>query len=1217
VQSIELKVTADIDSATKNVGGFRKEYAEMVRAVERPLRQVNSFRDLESVVEKTGKSITAAREAVRSFGDQLAATAAPSRQLQTEYRDSLNQLKILERQEQSQTAQLSRMRKELQAAGVDTRNLAAEQRRLQGDLSQKLGVGQRDKSIQDAQANLGIAKFSNTSAEIARLQSDFQLLRSTGKLSTTEIAIAQNTLRQSIAAASSQTAQLTGATKAWSASLGDVRTQILAGAAAFGGFALVATRSFSTFASFQQQIAAINSITDLTQSQLQGLSGGIRTLSRDMGKSATESAAAVYDLLGSGVATADAMDVLALSTKAAVAGMSETKTAAGVGVSIINAYGESMSNLGLRYDQLFVAIQDGVVSFDQLAAGLGQVLPTAAAAGVSFGEVGAAIARMTVQGIQAPIAITALRSAINQLASPAVEARKAMAGLGIEWKGLSSTLQQIANKKLGFDSLAQIIPETEGRTAILALTKDYAGFAAEVKKMEGAAGATERAYNIMKETPQAQVDKFNAALGDLSNSFGQAVAAGLPLIGLLRDMLNAFNGLSDPVKTNILTFVAFGVGAKAVGAAISAARLAFGLLSGGAAGAAAQLGVAGAAMDGVGGKATKLNGILSGAAGGLLRGGLYGVVISQLAELYGLYQQMEELEQAQKDQKKATADLITKNQEYQATLIATPQALANMTAQERKSYQDRLKAAQTYYSALSQQISRADTEKNGPTAAVSTEAMDAFRKSREYGKALEQETSYEQARINAAAQNSKALTDVQKKLTDDTKAALAKQVQAQRAAVSDIKKAQKEHLDTQKKYAQALADLNSGTGESDASYGKAEALKVGAKKALDNGDVKGAKKQADQALQVIQKLADSGANTYGFAGFVKQLQAIEDEADKISLDKAEDSLKSATDKAAQLKADLQELKVIKITPELSDEGIAKVKKQMRDLQLELGQSVNPLVDTTALPQGTNIADMLVKKVGAEAQTPGASPTPATPTPQVDTGKLKYVPGVDNYSQQTVGVDVSPKLPADAASTIQRQLDGQGDIPVDVDPEVPDIDPLDVPVETSVDDGSLSDTQSQIAAVAEQMKRVLTIPVTVTGGAGDAGLAVASNDVAGYAAGDMVRGPGTGTSDSILAKLSNGEFVMRAAAVRHYGPDLLRQLNNRSLPRFAEGGQVGPRFVPDVAGPTPALIEQSSPAVQQPFANVALSIGGETYNVQAPQEEFQRIIRNQRLKFGKS
>ncbi|RJX81258.1 phage tail tape measure protein [Pseudomonas sp. LS-2] len=1216
MQSIELKVTADIDSATKNVGGFRKEYAEMVRAVEKPLRQVTSFRELEGVLEKTGRSITSAREAVRSFGDQLAATAVPSRQLQAEYRDSINQLKILERQEQSQTAQLARMRKELQSAGIDTRNLSAEQRRLQGDLSQKLGVGQRDKSIQDAQANLGIAKFSNTSAEIARLQADFQLLRSTGKLSSTEIAIAQNTLRQSIAAASAQTSQLTGATKQWSASLDDVKTQILAGAAAFGGFALAATRSFSTFASFQQQIAGINTITDLTQDQLHDLSDGIRALSRDTGKSASESAAAVYDLLGSGVATADALDVLALSTKAAVAGMSETKTAAGVGVSIVNAYGESISNLGLRYDQLFVAIQDGVVSFDQLAAGLGQVLPTAAAANVSFAEVAAAIARMTVQGIQAPIAITALRSAINQLASPAVEARKAMAGLGIEWKGLSATLQQVADKKLGFDALAQIIPDTEGRTAILALTKDYTSFVDEVKKVEGAAGATERAYSIMKATPQAQVEKFKAALEDLSNSFGQAVAAGLPLIGLLRDLLNAFNEVDERIKLGILSFVAFGVGAKAVGAAITAARLAFKVLSGSAAGASAQLGIAGAAMDGVSGKATRLSGILKSPLGGLVRGGAYGVLISQLAELYGLYQQMEELEQSQKDQKKATADLITKNQEYQETLIATPQALANMTQEERKSYAERLKAAQTYYRALSEQTARADSEKNGPTAPVSPEALEAFRRSREYGKAIDQINDAEQDRVAEADRNSKALTGIQDKLTTDTKAALAKQVQAQRAAVADIKKAQKEHLDTQKKYADALASLNSGSDSTDVSYGSAQALKVAAKKALDDGDIEGAKKQADQALKVIQKLADSGANTYGFAGFIKQLQAIEDEADKITLSKAEDSLKSATDKTAQLKADLDALSVVKIKPELSEEAVAQVKKQMRELQLSLGQPVDPLVATTALPQGTNLADSLVKKVTAGTQVPNADDIANPPVLPTQGRKLKYVPGTDSYSSETIGVDVAPKLPADAASTLQKQLDGQGDIPVDVEPEVPEIDSVDVPVETAVDDAALTETQSHIAAVADQFRRTLTIPVTVTGG-GDAGLTVASNDLAGYADGDMVRGPGTGTSDSILARLSNGEFVMRAAAVRHYGPQLLRQINDRRLPKFAEGGAVGSRFVPDVSAPPPALLEQAAPASQEPFANVALTVGGETYNVQAPQLEFQRIVRNQRLKFGTS
>jgi hypothetical protein len=59
----------------------------------------------------------------------------------------------------------------------------------------------------------------------------------------------------------------------------------------------------------------------------------------------------------------------------------------------------------------------------------------------------------------------------------------------------------------------------------------------------------------------------------------------------------------------------------------------------------------------------------------------------------------------------------------------------------------------------------------------------------------------------------------------------------------------------------------------------------------------------------------------------------------------------------------------------------------------------------------------------------------------------------------------------------------------------------------------------------------------------------------YAAGGMISGRGSGTSDSILARLSNGEFVMRAAAVKYWGPQLLAAMNS-GLPRFAEGGMVG-------------------------------------------------------------
>jgi hypothetical protein len=56
-----------------------------------------------------------------------------------------------------------------------------------------------------------------------------------------------------------------------------------------------------------------------------------------------------------------------------------------------------------------------------------------------------------------------------------------------------------------------------------------------------------------------------------------------------------------------------------------------------------------------------------------------------------------------------------------------------------------------------------------------------------------------------------------------------------------------------------------------------------------------------------------------------------------------------------------------------------------------------------------------------------------------------------------------------------------------------------------------------------------------------------------AAGGPIYGPGTATSDSIPAYLSNGEYVIRAAAVQKYGLAMFDSLNAQ---RFAGGGRVG-------------------------------------------------------------
>ena len=55
---------------------------------------------------------------------------------------------------------------------------------------------------------------------------------------------------------------------------------------------------------------------------------------------------------------------------------------------------------------------------------------------------------------------------------------------------------------------------------------------------------------------------------------------------------------------------------------------------------------------------------------------------------------------------------------------------------------------------------------------------------------------------------------------------------------------------------------------------------------------------------------------------------------------------------------------------------------------------------------------------------------------------------------------------------------------------------------------------------------------------------------GYADGGYVSGSGTSRSDSIPARLSNGEFVMSANSVKHWGVGLLDNLNNRKMPNLA-------------------------------------------------------------------
>lgn len=83
-----------------------------------------------------------------------------------------------------------------------------------------------------------------------------------------------------------------------------------------------------------------------------------------------------------------------------------------------------------------------------------------------------------------------------------------------------------------------------------------------------------------------------------------------------------------------------------------------------------------------------------------------------------------------------------------------------------------------------------------------------------------------------------------------------------------------------------------------------------------------------------------------------------------------------------------------------------------------------------------------------------------------------------------------------------------------------------------------------------------------------------------ATGGAIFGPGTSTSDSILARLSNGEFVIRTEAARRIGYANLAQANRTGrLPGYATGGRVAPNYAPKYA-PSYAPQTQSPQLVVQ-------------------------------------
>ena len=314
------------------------------------------------------------------------------------------------------------------------------------------------------------------------------------------------------------------------AQAGQLKSMMLTG---LGFFAVIRVMKFAIRESiqFQKTMASVSTMLEGTASkQVQQFSRDISFLAIATGQATKTLGKGLFDILSASVDASKAIAVLRTSSRAAVAGLTDTGIAADAITTILNAYSLSSERAVEVSDIFFATVKRGKTTFGELAPNIGKVTAVASAAGVRFETVGAALATMTRNGIQTDQAITALLSTITVFLKPSDDARRIAKQFGIELntatlkaKGLDGVLRQLTARGATIEDLGKIFPK-KGLIGAAALSNDMKGFAKDLELLANSADKTTEAFVKMADTTESRWDRFVETFKGTARTLGNATA---------------------------------------------------------------------------------------------------------------------------------------------------------------------------------------------------------------------------------------------------------------------------------------------------------------------------------------------------------------------------------------------------------------------------------------------------------------------------------------------------------------------------------------------------------------------------------------------------------------------------------------------------------------------------------------------------------------------
>jgi TP901 family phage tail tape measure protein len=318
---------------------------------------------------------------------------------------------------------------------------------------------------------------------------------------------------------------------------------------------------------FETAFAEVLTLVDETTFNVERLSDALQEQAILFGSDDPLQAAAAYQIISAGAeSAAEAIEILDASNRLAVGGVTEVSIAADGLTTILNAYGGSVTSASEASDVLFVGMRAGKTTIEELSTSLGRVVPLAASTGVSFEELVASVSALTTGGISTREAVTGVRAVLASVAKPTKEASDLAEKLGINFTAAGLESQ-------GFASfLQEVVTATGGSTEELSLLFGGVEALLPILALAGEAGDS---FTEILEQMQDSTGATEEAFNKMTNTFGFQAGRFQQVLG---EPLQAVGNALTAVLTPAMRFVADNFEALSRGATVFASGITVALL---------------------------------------------------------------------------------------------------------------------------------------------------------------------------------------------------------------------------------------------------------------------------------------------------------------------------------------------------------------------------------------------------------------------------------------------------------------------------------------------------------------------------------------------------------------------------------------------------------------------------------------------------------------